>query len=176
MLFIVRSPAVLSPDHRAGAPGAPESLDEVAERLRLVVARLARLLRQQDQGGFGPTMTAALASVAKFGPITFGELATRESVAPPTITKVVEKMVASGLVTRTADAHDRRVSRLVITPAGQDQLEDTRHRRAEWLRARLGELDSDELALVMAATGPLEKLIAVETAAAGVTIVDGSAS
>jgi DNA-binding MarR family transcriptional regulator len=135
-----------------------QMIDDTAERLRLVVARLARLLRQQDQGGFGPTMTAALASVAKLGPITLGELATRESVAPPTITKVVEKMVTAGLVTRTADPDDRRVCRLVITAAGRRQLEDTRHRRAEWLRNRMQDLTAAELAQVAAAAGPLEKL------------------
>src|SRR5207237_385907 len=68
-------------------------LPETAERLRLSIARLARLLRQQDDSGLGPTVTAALSSIATHGPLTLGDLAARERVAPPTITKVVEKMV-----------------------------------------------------------------------------------
>ena len=57
-----------------------------AERLRHVVARLARLLRQQDEGQLGATASSALASVNNRGPMTLGELAASEQVAPPTMT------------------------------------------------------------------------------------------
>ena len=81
-----------SSDATAHPPGAVAA--ENVERLRLVVARLARLLRQQDDSGLGPTITAALSTINKHGPLTLGDLAARERVAPPTITKVVDKMEA----------------------------------------------------------------------------------
>ncbi len=136
-------------------------LPDTAERLRLSIARLARLLRQQDDSGLGPTVTAALSTIAKHGPLTLGDLAAREQVAPPTITKVVEKMVAAGLIERSADARDRRVSLVSVTALGSAQLEDFRNRRRSWLSERLGELDADALDRLEAAAEVLERLVAM---------------
>lgn len=137
------------------------NLNDTAGRLRFAVARMARLLRQQDQSGFGPTLIAALATVGSHGPITLGDLAAREQVAPPTITKVVEKLVANGLVARSADATDRRISRVAITPKGTRHLQTYRTRRTEWLADRLRDLEPAELARLAAAVDVLERIIAV---------------
>jgi DNA-binding MarR family transcriptional regulator len=138
---------------------------DTADRLRHAVARLARLLRQQDEGGFGATFTSALASVKNLGPLTLGELAAREQVAPPTMTKVVEKLEAHGFVTRTVDSKDRRVSRVTVTSAGRRHLETTRDRRTAWLASRLDQLPPTQLDTLVGAIDALETLIAVEPAA-----------
>jgi DNA-binding MarR family transcriptional regulator len=129
------------------------------ERLRLVVARLARLLRQQDDSGLGPTLTAALSTVAKHGPLTLGDLAGRERVAPPTITKVVDKMVAAGLVERHPHPVDRRVSLVAVTDLGTSTLADLRGRRTAWLRVRLADLDPTDVEVVAQATAILERIV-----------------
>ena len=49
----------------APAPAAAAVDTELVGRLRLSVARLARLLRHQDESGFTPTMTAVLATVGR---------------------------------------------------------------------------------------------------------------
>jgi DNA-binding MarR family transcriptional regulator len=135
---------------------------EAAERLRHSVTRLARLLRQQDEGGFGATQTAALASVKNRGPLTLGELAACEQVAPPTMTKVVEKLEAHGFVTRQVDQNDRRVSRVTVTAAGRRHLDATRQRRTAWLAGRLHHLPADQLDRLMDALDVLETLIATD--------------
>ncbi|HMQ28797.1 MAG TPA: MarR family transcriptional regulator, partial [Acidimicrobiales bacterium] len=89
---------------------APETT-ELAGQLRVVVARLARVLRQQDQSGMSPTLLAALATIDRAGPLTFGELAAHEQVTAPTITKAVRKLEAEGLVARRPDPDDGRVWR-----------------------------------------------------------------
>lgn len=142
------------------------AVPEIAERLRHSVTRLARLLRQQDEGGFGATLTAALASVKNRGPLTLGELAACEQVAPPTMTKVVEKLEAQGFVTRRVDPLDRRVSRVTVTAAGRRHLDATRQRRTAWLAGRLDHLPADQLERLMEALDVLETLIAVDTAVA----------
>lgn len=143
------------------APPPPGPSGSTANRLRFTVARMARLLRQQDDSGFGPTVTAALATIATHGPLTLGELATREQVAPPSITKVVEKLVASDLVTREVDPNDRRSSLVRVTRQGRRHLDTSRTKKMEWLAARLASLDTDEHARLDAAMDVLEKLIAV---------------
>lgn len=131
---------------------------DLAQQLRFAIARLARLLRQQDRNGLGPTLIAALASVARHGGPTHGELAALERVAPPTITAVVTKMEALGLVTRQAVTTDRRVTRIVPTAAGLAELETVRSRREEWLEMQLRSLSADEFGRLAAAADVLTKL------------------
>lgn len=133
-------------------------ISDLAQQLRFAIARLARLLRQQDRNGLGPTMVAALASVARHGGPTHGELAAMERVAPPTITAVVTKMEALGLVTREPAPNDRRVTRIVPTAAGLEELEIVRSRREEWLEMQIRSLSAEELARLAAAADVLTKL------------------
>lgn len=134
---------------------------ELANTLRPTITRLARRLRQQDHSGLGPTMTAALASIRKHGGPTHGELAAIEQVAPPTITAVVGKMESLGLVTRETGTVDRRVTRIRITPAGIDQLDEVRSRRTSWLASQLESLTDDERRRLMDAVDVLAKLVDV---------------
>jgi DNA-binding MarR family transcriptional regulator len=130
-----------------------------AERLRHGVNRLARLLRQQDEGDLTATSTAALATVRKRGPVTLGELASLEQVAPPTMTKVVETLERNGFVTRRVDPDDRRVARVSITTAGTRYLDRSRARRTAWLAARLGELSPQQVEQLEGTIDLLEAII-----------------
>ena len=124
---------------------SPTAVDEeLVGRLRYSVARLSRLLRQQDQSGLTPTTTAMLATIARDGPLTLGELATLEQVAPPTITKAVGKLEEAGFVERVPDPGDRRVCRVVLTDGGRRQLDDNRSRRTAWLVERLDLLPTSD--------------------------------
>jgi DNA-binding MarR family transcriptional regulator len=134
---------------------------DLANALRPTITRLARRLRQQDHTGLGPTMTAALASIAKHGGPTHGELAAIEQVAPPTITAVVGKMENLGLVTRETGTIDRRVTRIRITPAGVEQLDEVRNRRTSWLAFQLSSLTDDERRRLADAVDVLAKLVEV---------------
>jgi len=134
---------------------------DLANALRPTITRLARRLRQQDHTGLGPTMTAALASIAKHGGPTHGELAAIEQVAPPTITAVVGKMENLGLVTRETGTIDRRVTRIRITPAGVEQLDEVRNRRTSWLAFQLSSLTDDERRRLADAVDVLAKLVDV---------------
>lgn len=134
---------------------------ELANALRPTITRLARRLRQQDRTGLGPTMTAALSSIKKHGGPTHGELAAIEQVAPPTITAVVGKLETLGLVTRETGTTDRRVTRIRITAAGLDQLDEVRNRRTSWLASQLASLTDDERRRVLDAADVLAKLVDV---------------
>jgi DNA-binding MarR family transcriptional regulator len=147
---------------RTRIPAAdPSTPFELANALRPTVTRLARRLRQQDHTGLGPTVTAALASIAKHGGPTHGELAAIEQVAPPTITAVVGKMETLGIVTRETDATDRRVTRIRITPAGREQLDEVRNRRTSWLASQLSSLSNDERRRLSDALDVLARLVDV---------------
>jgi DNA-binding MarR family transcriptional regulator len=149
--------ATLAPPAAAAPPAAGIDPVEVAGRLRMSAFRLTRLLRQQDTEGLPPTLSAALSTVNREGPLTLGELAAHEHVAPPSVTKAVEKLVGLGLV--APDATDRRVVRVRIPPAGRRRLTQNRTRRTAWLAARLRDLSPADVARLDAAADVLERLL-----------------
>lgn len=154
----------LRPDGGTPASPALDHVDhvdhvEVAGRLRISTARLTRAMRQNDTSGLGPTVLAALFTVSSRGPITLGELAAAEQVAPPSITKVATRLVDEGFVERKVDPDDRRVVRLVITDAGRRQLELYRNRRTTWLAMRLRGCTDDELATLDSAAAIIDRLL-----------------
>lgn len=114
---------------------------ELAARLRVAIARLSRQLRQQAGSSLSPTLQSVLASIALHGPLSLGDLAVREQVAPPTITKLLGRLDEQGLIERQRGADDRRVILVSLTAEGHRQLEESRNRRTAWLERRLGELD-----------------------------------
>jgi DNA-binding MarR family transcriptional regulator len=70
-------------------------------------------------------------------------------------------MEALGLVTRESGTSDRRVTRIRITPAGIDQLDEVRSRRTSWLASQLDALTDDERRRLADAADVLAKLVAV---------------
>jgi DNA-binding MarR family transcriptional regulator len=134
----------------------------MAAHLRVGATRLARLLRRQGDTGLSPSQISALTSIERHGPMTLGQLADHERVAPPSITRVVEKLVERGLVVRVPDPVDRRVTRVSITPAGDTLLADVRARKDLWLASRLAELDDDHRARLAAALDVIDALTSRE--------------
>jgi DNA-binding MarR family transcriptional regulator len=147
-------------------PAAPHTLVEVDRdlvvSLRLAVGRLARRLRQQNQGEITASQFSALSSVARLGPITLGKLASVERLRPPTVTRMVSILEESGLVLRHPDADDRRISRVEITHLGRDLLERSRTRKDAYLARRLATLTPRELDALRDATAVLERLLEEE--------------
>jgi DNA-binding MarR family transcriptional regulator len=133
--------------------------EEPAARLRLAVMRLARRLRQQGQEGATPSMLSALASVERLGPVTLSELAQLERVQPPSITKVVTRLEDDGLVARSGDAHDRRISRIALTSKGKRFIEKNRSRKTAYLARGLSNLEPRERAILNEALDVLDRLL-----------------
>jgi DNA-binding MarR family transcriptional regulator len=138
------------------------SIPELAEQLRIALARTTRRLRQEAGGGLSPTLTAALASIERHGPLTPSELATRERVQRPTATKFVARLEADGLVTRTADPEDGRSFLIAITPDGGERLRAIRTRKDAYLATRLRKLPADDRATLERAAVILERMLEEE--------------
>ena len=137
---------------------APASVETIT-RLRLVVMRLSRLLRQQSADELSPTLTSTLSTVERRGPLTLGELAAAERVQPPSMTRAVARLEERGLVTRVVDPVDRRTARVSISPAGAKTLAAGRLRKNAYLADRMRTLGSDERVLLERALPLLERLV-----------------
>src|SRR5262245_27162758 len=121
----------------------------LAARVRISITRLARILRQQDAGDLTPSLSSALATVNPAGPLTLSVIAAREHVAAPTVTRIVDKLEAEGLVKRTVSETDGRVVYAEVTDAGRRLVEETRSRRTAWLAMRLAQLTESEIELLL---------------------------
>ena len=130
----------------------------LAGQLRLLIARLARQLRQQTAHGLSPTQLTALAAIHKSGPVTLGALAELEQVAPPTITKVADKLQELGLIERQVDPADRRFVRVAVTTTGRETIDRMRAERDAWLGRRLDQLPPGDLERLAAAIDALGQL------------------
>lgn len=137
---------------------------EMAARLRLSATRLARRLRQQADAGLTPSQLSALAVIDLYGPLTLGSLADHERVAPPSVTKVVNKLEAEGLVVRATDSADRRITRVATSARGAALLAESRRRKTAWLTSRIDLLDGDARQRLAAALDVLDDLTAEEGA------------
>lgn len=132
---------------------------QLAGRLRLVVTRLNRRMRQEGETGLGASTHSALATISRRGPLSLGELAALEGVKPPSITTTVAALENQGLVTRVVDAADRRVSRVTVTARGRLRLLRSRTRKTAYLAGRLEALDERQLQVLEEAATILERAL-----------------
>ena len=137
--------------------GSPPSGDE-AYRLQLAVTRLARLLRQEVEVELTPSQISALSTIRRRGPVTLGELADLERVAPPSITRMVARLEQDGYVERIPDASDGRVCRVVVTESAEELVSEARRRKASWLSERIAELGAEDRDNLRAAVSALEAI------------------
>jgi DNA-binding MarR family transcriptional regulator len=134
------------------------STPDLADRLRLAIVRTARQLRQEAGTDLSPSLTAALSTIERHGPMTPSELAARERVQRPTVTRLLDRLGAAGLVTRTPDPADGRSSLVAATPAGRALIGELRTRKTAYLARRLDDLRPDERETLARAAAILEKV------------------
>jgi DNA-binding MarR family transcriptional regulator len=140
-------------------PRPPSDPAEIADRLHSAAIHLLRRLRKQDdRAGISAARLSALSVVVFAGPVTMGQLADAEQVAPPTMTRLVAAMERDGLVDRRPDAEDGRVAWIHASPKGIRILHAARERRVATLAADVAALDPAERALLAAAAGAIERL------------------
>jgi DNA-binding MarR family transcriptional regulator len=133
---------------------------DLAGHLRLTIVRTARRLRQEAGSELSPSLTAALSTVERHGPMTPSELAARERIQRPTATRVLARLEEDGLVARTPDPHDGRSSLVAATPKASALLAELRTRKTAFLAERLERLDAEDRAVLDRAAGILEGMLA----------------
>ncbi|MPZ65734.1 MAG: MarR family transcriptional regulator [Pseudonocardiaceae bacterium] len=140
----------------------PESADErtLAARLRLAVVRLNRRLRAQRSEDRTVTLTqfSALSTLHKSGPMSPGELAARERVQPPSMTRVISALEESGLLTRSPHPTDGRQTVIEASAAGKAYIAAEVSARERWLDERLAELSEDERTVLRRAADIIDRM------------------
>ena len=143
----------------------PDAYVEVANRLNSAAIHLLRRI-SRDDGADGVTgaRLSALSVLVFGGAQSLSQLARREGVAAPTMSRIVDGLARDGFVERTTIEDDRRQRRVVVTEDGRRMLERGRARRIRNLAAELETLDRDDLRALERALDLLEALEARDRA------------
>jgi len=132
---------------------------QVAIRLRRIIARLSRLLRQTHSGvGLTPTQLAVLGTVARSGPLRLVKLAEIEGINPTMLSRIVAKLARAGLITRGPDPADGRAALLAPTVKGRRLYRQIQFERNDLLGQLVRELSESERQLLIDAIPTLEAL------------------
>ena len=126
------------------------------------MARTARRLRQEASADLSPSLTSALATIDRHGPLTPSELAAHERVQRPTATRLLARLGELDLVERAADPADGRSALISASPAGRALLRELRTRKNHYLAERLAGLEPAELATLERAAAILERMLDAE--------------
>ncbi|MCU1567781.1 MAG: transcriptional regulator [Pseudarthrobacter sp.] len=119
--------------------------DNLAIELRTAVMRTSRRLRVEATGDvITPGQYTVLAQLHGSGPTTLRELAEREHVQAPSMTRIVNALADQGFVSRAANPDDGRQVRVDITDAGRAVLAEARNERTAWLAQRVAGLSEDD--------------------------------
>jgi DNA-binding MarR family transcriptional regulator len=131
----------------------------LASRLRLAVVRLNRRLRaQRTNSSVTLTQVSALSALRKCGALTPGELAAKEGVQPPSMTRVISALEDYGFVSRRPHPTDGRQAIVELTDQGTAYLKAEVSAREAWLDSRIAELDDSERELLGRAAEIIDRM------------------
>lgn len=108
----------------------------------------SQLLVLQEVERCGETMPSAVAAALQFGQAT--------------VTNIVDRLVAGGLVTRQRGERDKRQMILRVTEQGRETLANAPDLLQQRFRSRLEELPAWERAMILAALERLSELLEAE--------------
>jgi DNA-binding MarR family transcriptional regulator len=151
-----RAPSALGEGTSGAATLAPDE-DEVIEAVimasRALVAVAARSLGNGADGVTLPQYRTLV--VLSHDKRRLADLAEALSVSPSTATRMCDRLVRKGLITRNRDEIDRREVNLEVTPAGRTLVAQVIERRRAEVRRRSEEQLVDTHALGVARHRPL---------------------
>jgi DNA-binding MarR family transcriptional regulator len=140
----------------AGQRVAEESVDEITDALltasRLLVALSARSIAHVDDSITIPQMRT-LVILADRGPANISTLAAILKVQPSTATRMVDRLVAAGLIDRKPNPESRRELIIELTTRGRTVVEAMVGRRRQEIAAIVERMpQADRAGLVRALT------------------------
>lgn len=130
-----------------------EDLDRIVETIIYLVTESRRLSKEEaTRHGVTPTQLSVLKLLAEIGDLSLGTLSKEIRAHNSTVTGIVDRMEAAGLVERARSDEDRRVWIIRLTAAGRKVAERARVSPWDVLRQALAELspsDQEKLTSLM---------------------------
>ena len=133
---------------------------EAVEALYQAVRTVGKAARTAEAGGgIGPSQIAVLGYLEREGPLSIAELAKREKVSHPTMSRMVSSLARTGLIEKTRSPEDARSRMVVITETGKRRRDDALVVRRQLVEELARRLSSDSLRELVAAAEEVAKSI-----------------
>jgi DNA-binding MarR family transcriptional regulator len=136
------------------APKDEELVDAVLSASRVLVAVAARSLAEVGEE-VTLTQYRSLVVLASRGPQAVAALADAVGVTSPTASRMCDRLVRKGLVTRRAERRDRRQMRISLSAAGRRLVEGVTARRRAEIEQLVASIPAETRAGVVGALGHL---------------------
>lgn len=135
--------------------------DDPAVRLQHFATRLIRIARStHKEHALSSAQYSVMALLSNHPGMSVVELARRESVAHPTMSRLIAGLIKLSFVSRTVNPADGRSSLLRLTPAGEKLYREVAERRIVLFRMLLSQLSPAAIAEILSVVdrmaGPVE--------------------
>jgi DNA-binding MarR family transcriptional regulator len=137
-----------------------EAVEALYQAVR-IVGKAARIA--EAGGGMGPSQIAVLGYLEREGPLSIAQLAERERVSHPTMSRLVSGLARSGLIAKATSPADARTRMVVVTEAGKRRRADALVVRRELVEELAGRLSPAALGELVSAAEKLAKTIGART-------------
>lgn len=134
-----------------------DELAELAHEVRLASMSLTRRIKENTRT-LPPHLFTVLAWLEN-RPSTAGELATRERVSAPAMSKSVCELEDRGLIDRAPDPGDARAKIVSLNESGRAALAEGRRQRDTWMVDQLRDCTDEELRALRVAAAILDKVV-----------------
>ena len=133
----------------------------LSARLRLAVGRLNRRIRVDSASALPPLQSSVLVTLEEHEPLRLSDLARREAVTPPTMSRVLAALDEAELLTRRPDPQDARSALVELSDKGRAAIVELRSERTAVLAQRLDRLTPEHRDALERALPALEALVAM---------------
>ncbi|KEF33776.1 MarR family transcriptional regulator [Deinococcus sp. RL] len=138
------------PTRYAGSPEDRAALDAYIKLWRAAHAVEGAAHRHLAAHGLTVSQFGVLEALYHLGPLSQRQLAGKILRSSGNLTLVIDNLERGGLVRRERDPHDRRVSNVFLTPAGEALIERVLPEHVRAVREVFAALSPDELAQLAA--------------------------
>ena len=123
---------------RGSSVAESETAADLAERLRAILSRLKRRLREQGgRADLTPSQISVLLRLEKDGAATVSGLARAEGMRPQSMSSIVTSLQDAGLVSGISDPNDGRKTLMSLSKKCEKRLKESRAARQDWLTATI---------------------------------------
>jgi len=130
---------------QANASAPKPDVRRVLDALRWIVRELRIAPGTGGPAGLSAAQQFALHVLRERGPLSLGELAELTATDPSSISVVIHKLHAKGLVGKKSSAEDRRRLKVTLTAAGARAVERSPAPVQQELISRMAQLEPDQL-------------------------------
>ena len=145
-------------EEQNNVPFASQAAKNVLETAPHIMRAIRRVMRSHRTPDLSIPQFRALGFLRKHEGASLSDVADHIGLQPPTMSKMIDALVARGLVQRNQDPEDRRRVTLALSGKGRKLWQKARQATNDYLTEKLAALPDEDLLLIVRAMECLRPL------------------